>query len=62
MYEGQFDSSDKEMAKLVALARGSDAMYSIWFIHGLKLVYGHPKPNVDNLVIPNPHRLHFFSL
>lgn len=29
VYEGQSDSSDREMAKLVALARGSDARYSI---------------------------------
>ena len=34
--EGQSDSSDRLMAKLVALARCSDAMYSIWLVHGLE--------------------------
>ena len=56
MYENQFnDSSDRELAKLIALAQGSDAMYSIWLFHRLKLVYR--QPNVDLLVIPKSYGL-----
>ena len=45
VYEGQADSSDKEMAKLVAWAWGGDARFSICSIFGLELGYRHPKPN-----------------
>ena len=50
--EGQFDSSDREIAKLIALAQCSDAIYSIQPVHGLVLAYRHLKPKVDQLVIP----------
>ena len=39
VYEGQSDSSDRDMAKLVGLAEGNNAIYSVWLVHGLELVY-----------------------
>ena len=52
VYEGLFDSSNKEMAKLVALDRGINAMYGIWLAHRLGLVFRHLKPKVDQLFVP----------
>ena len=45
VYEYQSDSSNSEIAKLVALARGSDAMYGTKSVHGLELVFRHSKWN-----------------
>ena len=36
VYEGQSNSSNKDMAKLVALDQGNDAIYSIQSVHGLE--------------------------
>ena len=41
VYEDQSRCSDKKMAKLVTLARGIYAIYSIWSVYGLDLVYRH---------------------
>ena len=48
------------MAKLVALAQDNDAKYSIQSVHGLELVYSHPKLSVDQLVILISRGLHLF--
>ena len=47
VYEGQSDSSDRDIAKIVALAWGSNAMYGIWSVYELELVQRNPKPDVD---------------
>ena len=54
VHESQSDISDTDMAKLVAFSQARDAMYGIWLVYRLELVYRHPKPNYDQLVTPNP--------
>ena len=39
MHQGYFDASDREMATIVAKARGDDANFVIREVHGLDLVY-----------------------
>ena len=51
VYEGQSDSSDREIAKLVILPQGSKSIYSIQLVDRLELVYRHTKSNLYQLVI-----------
>ena len=60
VFEGQSNSSNKWIFQLVASAQGKDAMYSIWSVHGIDSFYKHPKPNIDQLVIPKSRIFCFF--
>ena len=53
VHQGQQDASDREMAKILAKARGSDAQYCTREVHGLELAYRRPKPHVYQLVVPS---------
>ena len=60
MHQGQFDASDREMATIVAKARGDDADFVIREVHGLDLVYRKTRTGALQLVLPKSHglRLH----
>ena len=60
VHQGQFDAADREMATIVAKARGDDAEFVIREVHGLDLVYRKTRTGVLQLVLPKSHglRLH----
>ena len=63
VYEGQPDRRDRKMAKLVALAQDSNAMYSVWSGHKLELEYRHPNRMQISLLFQNhmDHALPYYT-
>ena len=58
MHQGQFDAADREMAMIMAKARGDDANFVICEVHGLDLVYRKTQTGALQLVLPKSHGLH----
>ena len=57
MHQGKFEASNREMATIVAKARGGDADFVIREVHGLDLVYCKTWTGALQLVLPKSHGL-----
>ena len=55
MHQGQFDASDREMATIVAKARGDNADSIIHEVHRLYLVYRKTRTAALQFVLPKSH-------
>ena len=50
-HQGQQDQSDAAMIKIIRLANNNDGNFCFCEVHGLKLCYRTPRPNVCQLVV-----------
>ena len=57
MHHGYFNTSNREMATIVAKARGDNAEFVIREVHGLDLVYHKMWTGALQLVQPKSHGL-----
>ena len=58
VHQGQQDQCHAAMTKIIRYTNSNDGSFSFREVHGLKLCYRTPRPNVYQLVVPRSGGLH----